>query len=177
MRSRNTLAFVLALPVLLDCSATSGGEAQAAPSSAPSKAVVAKHEVARSGPRVVLAPTGQDPVAVRVEVVQKTEDRQRGLMYRKHLDADAGMLFLFERPQPLTFWMHDTLLPLDMIFIAADKTVLGVVENATPLTDDARSVPGLSQYVLEVNAGFARRHSLSAGTVVRFVDVAQDSVR
>ena len=56
-------------------------------------------------------------------------------MYRKQLAPDAGMLFLFERPEQHTFWMHNTLVPLDMIFITADWTVLGIVENATPLTD------------------------------------------
>jgi uncharacterized membrane protein (UPF0127 family) len=95
-------------------------------------------------------------------------ERQRGLMFREHMDADAGMIFLFERPQQLSFWMHNTLLPLDMIFIRDDMSILGVVENATPRTDDPRQVPGLSQYVLEVNAGYAARHGVRAGQRVRF---------
>jgi hypothetical protein len=81
------------------------------------------------------------------------------------------MLFLFERPEQLSFWMRNTYIPLDMIFIEPGMTVLGIVENAEPLTDTARSVPGLSQYVLEVNAGFSRRHGITAGTVVRFAGV------
>lgn len=176
MLRASVLAFWLALPVLLDCSTTSGGEAQAAPPkvagpaspsapSAPSTAPIATKA------KVLLTPSGQATVSVRVEVVQKPEDRQRGLMFRKHLDDDAGMLFLFERPEPQTFWMHNTLIPLDMIFIAADKSVLGVVENATPRTDSPRGVPGVSQYVLEVNAGFCRKYGIEAGTFVRFVDV------
>jgi len=67
--------------------------------------------------------------------------------------------------------MHNTYIPLDMIFIGTDRRIVGVVENATPQTDDPREVEGESQYVLEVNAGFARRHSLGPGTLVRFVDV------
>ena len=109
---------------------------------------------------------------MQVEVVQTSEERQRGLMYRKHLDPDAGMLFLFEQPQQLTFWMHNTLIPLDIIFITADWKVLGIVENATPLTDSTRSVPGNSQYVLEVNAGYARRHGLGQGTSVQYTPAA-----
>jgi uncharacterized membrane protein (UPF0127 family) len=62
-------------------------------------------------------------------------------------------------------------LPLDMIFIEPSMTVLGVVENAEPRTESSRSVPGNSQYVLEVNAGFSREHGLTPGTMVRFVGV------
>ena len=89
-------------------------------------------------------------------------------MFREHLDANAGMLFLFERPDRLSFWMHNTLIPLDMIFISDALRVVGVVENAEPHTDDPRAVDGLSQYVLEVNAGFARTHGIGAGTAVAF---------
>jgi uncharacterized membrane protein (UPF0127 family) len=147
--------------------------------------------------RVTLLPAGADPVQVRVEVASDEASRRRGLMFREHMDDDAGMLFLFERSEQLTFWMHNTYIPLDMIFIepSSDDTapalrggatiddtapalrggatmrVLGIVENAEPQTDSSRSVPGASQYVLEVNAGFARRHNLTKGTAVRFVGV------
>jgi uncharacterized membrane protein (UPF0127 family) len=119
--------------------------------------------------RVELSPPGESAVTVEVEVVDTPESRQRGLMFRKQLAPMSGMLFLFERPEQHTFWMHNTLVPLDMVFIKSDWTVLGVVENATPLTDAPRSVPGESQYVLEVNAGFSRRYGLRAGTTVRYV--------
>jgi len=116
----------------------------------------------------VLTPPGHDPVTVDVEVVQTPEARQQGLMYRKQLAPNAGMLFIFERSEKHTFWMHNTLVPLDMIFITPDWRVLGIVENATPLTDSSRSVPGESQYVLEVNAGFSRKTGLQSGTTVRY---------
>jgi uncharacterized membrane protein (UPF0127 family) len=118
-------------------------------------------------PRVIFMPPGRNPVAVTVEIASTPRERQRGLMYREDLAADAGMLFIFEAPQQLSFWMHNTYIPLDMIFIKADLTVLGVVENTTPLSDDSCSVPGPSQFVLEVNALFARRHGIAAGTRVQ----------
>lgn len=123
---------------------------------------------ANDAPRVTLLPPGKDPVTVRVEVASTVAQRQRGLMFRDHMDADAGMVFLFERPQQLAFWMHNTHIPLDMIFIRDDMTVLGVVENAAPRTDDSRQVQGNSQYVLEVNAGFAREHGVGPGVLVKF---------
>lgn len=121
-----------------------------------------------SQPRVVLEPPGAEPVTVNVEVARTSAETQRGLMFRRHMDPNAGMIFLFSRSRHLTFWMRNTYIPLDMIFITSDMRVLGVVENATPETDDAREVPGEGQFVLEVNAGFAREHGITAGTVVRF---------
>lgn len=121
-----------------------------------------------SAPRVVLEPPGREPVVVRVEIARTPAQTQRGLMFRRQLEPDAGMIFLFPRPRHMTFWMHNTYIPLDMVFITSDLRVLGVVENATPETDDSREVEGVSQFVLEVNAGFAREHGISAGTAVRF---------
>lgn len=120
---------------------------------------------------VELFPVGRAPVLVGVELARTPSERAKGLMYRKHLDAEAGMLFLFEQPQQLTFWMRNTYVPLDMIFIESSLRVLGVVENAEPLTETSRSVPGQSQYVLEVNAGFSREHGIGPGTMVRFEGV------
>ncbi|MEY4578814.1 MAG: hypothetical protein RL701_3517 [Pseudomonadota bacterium] len=144
------------------CRTTASSEAQA-----DSGRVVAPSAVTPA--RVVLTPAGRDPVVVNVEVVDTPDMRQRGLMYRKQLAPDAGMLFLFDQQEQHTFWMHNTLIPLDMIFIKSDWTVLGIVENATPLTDSKREVPGASQYVLEVNAGFSRRVGLQAGTLARYL--------
>jgi hypothetical protein len=123
------------------------------------------------GPHVVIRVEGRAPVTVTTEVARTEEERNRGLMYRRELAPMAGMLFVFRQSEPLTFWMRNTFLPLDMIFIKSDRRVLGVVENATPMTDDPRRVEGDSQYVLEVNAGFAARHGIRAGTVIDFVNI------
>lgn len=118
--------------------------------------------------RVLLLAPGREPVSVDVEVVDTPAARQRGLMFRKTMAPDHGMLFLFDRDGQQSFWMRNTDLALDMLFIRSDMTVLGIVENAQPHTDDPRSVAGLSRYVLEVNAGFSRTHGLGPGTKVRF---------
>ena len=159
-------AWALVLPCLLHCQAGVRGEAQPP---APEAARPIAPAVVAVGPIVVLEPLGADPVTVRVEVAETPAQRQRGLMYRKQLEPDAGMLFVFERPQHNVFWMHNTFLPLDMVFITQDWTVLGVVENATPQTDAPREVPGESLYVLEVNAGFSRQHGITQGTKVKWI--------
>lgn len=125
--------------------------------------------------RVVLR--GADgEVEVRVEVVKTRSERSRGLMHREHLDEDAGMIFLFREPEHQTFWMRNTLIPLDMIFIGSDRRVVGVYENAQPRTDRTRSVEGDSQYVLEVNAGFARRWGIGPGSRVEFRGIDETGV-
>jgi len=160
-----TLGCALALAGV-SCRTTTTGEAQPNTSQEKTKVTTAP---APAVPRVELTSPGQEPVSVTVEVVETDAARQRGLMHRKHLAPDAGMLFIFDREEQHNFWMHNTLIPLDMLFIKSDWTVLGIVENAEPLTDQLRSVPGASKYVLEVNAGFSRRHGLQAGTTVRYI--------
>ena len=123
-------------------------------------------------PELVLHPKGGKPVKVRLEVARTVDARSRGLMHREALDEDAGMLFIFARPARLSFWMRDTPLPLDILFITQDHKVLGIVENAEPMTDTPRMVIGESQFVLEVNAGFSRRHGIVEGTDVLFDGVA-----
>jgi hypothetical protein len=120
--------------------------------------------------RVVLHTSGGD-VPVTVEIADTPERRSLGLMYRKELAADAGMLFIFDAPAQLSFWMKNTVLPLDMIFIGSDRRIVGIVKDAVPFTTTPRVVDGASHYVLEVNAGFSARHDVRAGDMVTFEGV------
>lgn len=121
-----------------------------------------------SGAEVVLRPAGGPPVRVRVRVARTEEQRRRGLMYVQNLPVDEGMLFLFPQEDMQVFWMHNTLISLDMIFIRSDMTVAGVVENAEPLSLENRGVGTPSRYVLEVNGGLAKKWGVAAGTPVTF---------
>ena len=123
-----------------------------------------------AGPRVfVTTPAGD--VQVNVEVVATQEKIRKGLMFRQHLPLDAGMLFLMGEEKEWPFWMRNTLIPLDMLFIGKDMKVAGVVENAEPLTEDLRTIGKPSLYVLEVNAGWSKSHQVAAGAQVRFSDL------
>lgn len=119
-------------------------------------------------PVVTLAPTGLPEVDVRVELAQTDAERVRGLMYRTELAADAGMLFVFPFDAEHSFWMKNTYIPLDMIFIGSDLRVVGVVADAEPLTTTSRTCGLPSRYVLEINAGLAARHGITPGTAVRW---------
>jgi uncharacterized membrane protein (UPF0127 family) len=121
-------------------------------------------------PRVVITSAdGATRTIVKVEIAKTPSERELGLMYRQHLDENAGMIFVFPALDHLTFWMKNTEIPLDMIFADGDGKILGVVENATPYTENSRSVEGDSLYVLEVNGGFAKHYQVRAGDRLEFI--------
>lgn len=121
-------------------------------------------------PEVVFA-TASGEARVTVEIVATPAKIRQGLMHRKHMDADKGMLFFMPTEEVQSFWMRNTLIPLDMIFINSDMKVVGIVENAKPLTDDSRTVGIPSIYVLEVNGGWTKQHGVAAGDTVTFENV------
>lgn len=89
-------------------------------------------------------------------------------MYVTDLPEDRGMLFQWQKEEPRTFWMHNTCVPLDMMFIGMDGTILGVLEQVPVLNDDPRGIPCPSAQVLEVNAGWTRAHDVHPGHHIRF---------
>jgi hypothetical protein len=99
----------------------------------------------------------------QVEVARNDDDRARGLMFRRSLPADRGMLFDFARVEPVSMWMQNTYIPLDMLFIRADGTVARVAENAEPLS--TRTIPSGEPVlaVLELLGGTAARLGIKAG--------------
>ncbi len=121
--------------------------------------------------QVVIETTSGARHTVLVEVVRTDAERAKGLMHRRELAPDAGMLFLFEETAAHPFWMKNTLIPLDMIFIGEDGRVAGIVARAVPGDLSPRSAGGPSRYVLEVNGGWAEAHGVGAGDRVRFENV------
>ena len=111
-----------------------------------------------------------------VEVVRPGPAMTRGLMHRKSMPEDHGMLFDFERRSDHTLYMRNTYIPLDMIFIDEDGTVVGIVENVPPLNEVIRGVHRLSRYALETNAGWAHRHGVTIGQKMLTPQVAQSGL-
>ena len=104
---------------------------------------------------------------IDVELARSEPEKERGLMFRTRLPDDQGMLFSWNNEEPRNFWMHNTCIPLDMMFIAADGTIAGILEQVPTLNDDARGVPCPAAHVLEVNAGWSRAHGVKPGMTVR----------
>lgn len=111
-------------------------------------------------------------VRFQVEVVDTPESRAQGLMFRKEMAQFSGMLFVYDQPQRVAFWMKNTLIPLDMVFAGADGVVRRVHANAIP--GDLTSIPGGDdiQFVLEINGGLAATLGLSAGAELRHPAIA-----
>jgi uncharacterized protein len=151
---RGTLAVALLL-----AGSCRGGAAPASRSDMPQPAV--RFETARG------------PWIVRVELARNEQQRARGLMFRRELARDQGMLFIFDETSEHPFWMHNTLIPLDLIFLGDDRSVVGVVANAAPQTDTQRTVKEPSRYVIEVSGGEAAAHGVAAGTRAVFVAVEE----
>jgi uncharacterized membrane protein (UPF0127 family) len=113
-------------------------------------------------------PESKDAPRLEVELMLSEAHQERGLMYRKSLADDRGMLFVWPEASVHTFWMHNTCIPLDMLFIDDQGYIAGIVENAPTLNDDSRSIDCPVNHVLEVNAGWSRKHGVKAGQRVQF---------
>lgn len=111
--------------------------------------------------------TASGPVSFSVELALTPADRSRGLMYRKSMAADHGMLFRFDSTRQVMMWMKNTPLPLDMVFIHSDGVVAGIAANTVPLSQAIVASPGPVRYVLELNAGSAEREGIRVGDRVR----------
>lgn len=119
-----------------------------------------------AGEELVIS-TASGPVTFFVEVVDTNETRAQGLMFREELAPNAGMLFDFKRQQPVSFWMRNTLIPLDMFFIKTDGRIVNIAKRAVPHSE--RGIPSAEPVlaVLETNAGVADRLGIKPGDIVR----------
>lgn len=107
---------------------------------------------------------------MRAEVAATPSKRQAGLMYRKNLPPEEGMLFVFEKEEEHHFWMKNMLMPLDIIWLNADKQIVGILSGVQPCVQACPSltIGRPSKYVLEVSAGLAEKYQLRIGEVVNF---------
>jgi uncharacterized membrane protein (UPF0127 family) len=103
-----------------------------------------------------------------VEVAVTSEQRAQGLMYRERLPADAGMLFLYPAARPVSMWMKNTLIPLDMLFIGDDGRILHIAERAIPGSTATISSMQPARAVLELNGGTAARLKIQVGDRVLY---------
>ncbi|HEY2071891.1 MAG TPA: DUF192 domain-containing protein [Rhizomicrobium sp.] len=110
--------------------------------------------------------TDQGTRTFQVEIADNDAERERGLMFRKAMEADHGMLFVFERDEGVAFWMKNTILPLDLIFIRSDGSISSVAANATPQSTQEIPSAEMIRGVLEINAGKAMELDIIPGDVV-----------
>ncbi len=112
------------------------------------------------------ATPGAAAPSLTAEVAESGNARQRGLMLRKSMPENRGMLFVFQERTNHSFWMHNTCIPLDMMFIDKDGLIAGIEENVPTMNDNTYSVGCPTTFVLEVNAGWSRAHGVMPGQKV-----------
>ena len=154
----------LIFSLLLVIPACSPQAAENAPSPAPSQASV--HAV--SGLEVIplTVTTLKGPHAFRVELARSPQEQAKGLMFRTEMGADEGMLFPYDQPRVLSFWMKNTVLSLDLVFIDEQHRIINIAENAVPYSEQSilSDAPGVA--VLELNGGRTRALGIVAGDKV-----------
>jgi len=136
----------------------------AATATAPSDAEQLDQAFARS--TLQIAASDAQLHTFKIWIADDNGRRQRGLMCVKHLDPDAGMLFIYDEPQPISMWMKNTKIPLDMLFVAANGRVTRVVEHTEPESLKTIESGGAVTAVVELNAGTAARLHIKAGSQV-----------
>lgn len=155
--------FVAITLALAACSPQSAEAERAAPAAPAAPAV---HPV--SGLEIVplTIQAGAKKHVVRVEVARTGEQQARGLMFREKMGADEGMLFPYTQPRMLAFWMKNTILPLDIIYIGPDGKVINVAANAVPQSETQLWSDAPASAVLELNAGRAAQLGIVPGTPI-----------
>ncbi|WP_445381535.1 DUF192 domain-containing protein [Robiginitalea sp. IMCC43444] len=105
---------------------------------------------------------------IDIEIAETPYERETGLMYRKSMQEDQGMLFIFENEQPRSFYMKNTLISLDILFINQDLEVISIARNTEPLNDNGIPSGNPARYVLEVNAGLSDQWGIQEGDLISF---------
>ncbi|HET8963429.1 MAG TPA: DUF192 domain-containing protein [Chitinophagales bacterium] len=105
---------------------------------------------------------------IDVEIAENEAERQQGLMNRPWMEETQGMIFIFEDNKPLSFWMRNTIIPLDIMFVDADFRIVNIAENTQPFSEKGIPSKGNAKYVVEVVAGFSEKYNVQAGDFINF---------
>jgi hypothetical protein len=104
-----------------------------------------------------------------IEIADNDAERAQGLMYRPSMPENQGMLFIFQTAEPQQFWMKNTVMSLDIIYVGADNKIISIQRHAKPFSEDPLPSEGSALYVVEVNAGFSEKFHIDKGDMIKFV--------
>lgn len=122
----------------------------------------------KEGELTIYKASDSTTVTLDIEIADTEFDRETGLMYRSNMKNTQGMLFVFDNEQPRFFYMKNTQIPLDLIYVSADKKIVSFQKNAKPFDESSLPSNQPAQYVLEVNAGLADTWNLQLGDSLGF---------
>jgi uncharacterized protein len=184
MRIQVALTALLFVSLLL-VAGCGGGEDSASEKKEPATTAPAQTTAeATQNTTAASAPEGSTTIAiigtngerseVEVEIADERAEQQRGLMERTELAENAGMLFVFDREEPRSFWMRNTLIPLSIAYIASDGRIVDI-QDMQPLDETSHPSAAPAQYALEVNQGFFAERGIEAGNEVEIPDLPGSS--
>ena len=110
---------------------------------------------------------------IDIQIANSGFDRELGLMFRKQMDENKGMLFIFPTEERQSFWMRNTLISLDMIFVNALNKIVTIHRNTQTLSDQSYPSTAPAKYVIEVNGGYCSKHNINEGDKLNFIELTQ----
>lgn len=122
----------------------------------------------KEGELSLLKADGELIQRIDIEVAANKYEQDTGLMHRKHMEENQGMLFIYKDAQPLSFYMKNTHIPLDILYFASDSTAINFYENTTPLDETSLPSGAPAQFVLEINAGLVEEWNIEVGDRIEF---------
>lgn len=142
----------------------------------PKKKVVINHEISNSenykfskeGELTFQTENGNFISSIDAEFADNEQEREQGLMYRTEMKENQGMLFIFPNQNKQSFWMKNTVLPLDIIFVNSNLKIVTIQKNAVPYSEKSLPSTAPAQYVIEVNAGYTDKYKIKVGDKVVF---------
>ncbi len=105
---------------------------------------------------------------IDIELAENDDERMQGLMYRKSMDDNKGMLFIFQKEEPQSFWMKNTIMPLDIIYVNSKKEIVKIFKNTIPFSEKSLPSGNPATYVVEVNGGFTDKYGIKEGDLISF---------
>jgi uncharacterized membrane protein (UPF0127 family) len=120
---------------------------------------------------------GTPKTKIEIQIANTEFDRELGLMYRKSMEENQGMLFIFPAESVQSFWMRNTYIPLDMIFVNSNKRIITIHKDTKTLSDQTYRSTAPAKYVIEVNAGFADKYNIKDGDEVKWTITGDLSAR
>ena len=125
-------------------------------------------EFTKEGELYIIKTTGDTIQKLDIEFAETTFERETGLMYRKSMNQNQGMLFLYDQEAPRAFYMKNTYIPLDIIYFGSDSTAVSFQENAKPLDETPLPSAAPAQFILEINAGLVQEWNIEKGDKIDF---------
>lgn len=135
-----------------------------APATAP---VAASSGITKEG-EVAFFRDGQSLRKIDVEIAENGAERAKGLMFRPYLSDSVGMLFVFNQAEPQSFWMKNTMISLDIIYVDSNKKIISIQKKAKPYSEESLPSYGEAQYVVEVNGGYCDKYGVKVGDTIAF---------